>query len=77
MRDFLLLPTILKSPDDVKKGNKSDAIVLHKDIAFEYTCVEIIIDSERKLRLKTFWFGKKRGKNSNGGSEKSEPPRKA
>lgn len=62
MRDFFLLPPVVKSPDEVIKGNTPDVVVLRKDMGTEYACVYIVVDSGKKMRLQTFWFEKKRNK---------------
>lgn len=66
LTDFLLISEIVGNADSIQKGNKSDSIVFKRKIFYEYTCVEIVVEKEKLLRLKTFWI---KGKKNKGGQE--------
>lgn len=58
LRDFLFIPLILKDPIDIKIGSKANTVVLKKTLVLDYSCVELIVDETKCLRLKTFYFDK-------------------
>ena len=56
LRDFLLIPLILKEPIAIKAGSQKNTVVFKKTLVLDYSCVELIVDDTKSLRLKTFYF---------------------
>ncbi|MBO8431820.1 MAG: hypothetical protein IAB08_00795 [Bacteroidetes bacterium] len=62
LMDFFLIPDIIGYADGIKKGSQPKSIVFQRSIIFDYTCVEVIVEKEKVLRLKTFWVKRKKAK---------------
>ncbi|MDE6105621.1 MAG: hypothetical protein K2F84_00810 [Bacteroidales bacterium] len=56
LRDFLLIPLILKEPIAIKASSQKNTVVFKKTLVLDYSCVELIVDDTKSLRLKTFYF---------------------
>lgn len=60
IKDFLLIPLIIKKYDFISCGNKPNTIFYKKLIGDEYFYVETIRKRRKKLALKTFYKREKR-----------------